>query len=453
MAGGGGSIAVVGDELPGWSEIIETLMFRAGYNTNIVIMGTTLLGLAAGVIGVFALLRKRSLMTDALSHATLPGIGLAFLVGGWMGVDGRSLAVLLLGATVTGVIGVVCIQGILRYTRLREDAAIGIVLSVFFGAGVVVLSYIQVNAASGAAGLNKFIYGQTAAMSERDAMLMGAIAVVAVVATVLFLKEFALVCFNESFARVNGWSVSAIDLIMMGLVVAVTVAGLQAVGLILVVAMLIIPAVSARFWSERLWALVVLAGLIGAASGYFGSVVSALMPRKPAGAVIVLTSGVIFAISMVCAPKRGVISAGVRRGMVSLRIAGEHLLEEAYGRGESGGRFALTSREISRAVRIGVWSVVFGPVVRAGLYWRRLARRTRDGIELTEEGVRQGARVRRNHRLWEQYLVSYADIAPSHVDWSVDQVEHVLSDELIRELETQLGARGIVVSDGVGVAR
>lgn len=182
------SITDVTDPWPTLDQIVETLTLRAGANTNTVIVGTTLLGLAAGIIGVFALLRKRSLMTDALSHATLPGITLAFLVAPLIGLSGRSLPVLLTGAAVTGVLGVICIHAILRHTRLREDAAIGIVLSVFFGAGVVGLSYIQTNAASGAAGLGKLIYGQTAAMQPADAALMAGIAVLVVATTALFFK-------------------------------------------------------------------------------------------------------------------------------------------------------------------------------------------------------------------------------------------------------------------------
>ena len=305
-----GSIADVTDEMPSLARVFETLTFRAGFNTNVVIAGTTLLGLAAGIVGVFALLRKRSLMTDALSHATLPGIVLAFLVAGWLGFEGRSLPALLVGAAATGVLGVLCIQAILRHSRLHEDAAIGIVLSVFFGAGVVGLSYVQRYAPAGAspAGLSHFIYGQAAAMQPPEVVLMAVIAGVAVLATLLFLKEFALVCFNDQFAKVDGWPVTAIDLVMMGLVVVVTVAGLQAVGLILVVAMLIIPAVAARFWTERLWVLVLIAAVIGASSGYLGAVASALLPRQPAGAIIVLTAGAVFAVSLVAAPARGIVA-------------------------------------------------------------------------------------------------------------------------------------------------
>ena len=434
------SIQEVTDEWPRMSEIIETVTFRAGYNTGMVIGGTALLGLAAGIIGVFALLRKRSLMTDALSHATLPGITLAFLFAGTFGLESKSLPVLLVGASMTGVLGVICVQLILHHTRLREDAAIGIVLSVFFGAGIVGLSYIQANAPGDSGGLNHFIYGQAATMRVGDVVLMGSIALVAIMATLLFMKEFAIVCFNDAFARVDGWPVGLIDLFMMALVVLVTVAGLQAVGLILVVSMLIIPPVAARFWTDRLSVLVLISGIIGAASGYLGAMVSALFPRKPAGAVIVLTAGCIFVLSMFLAPKRGVFAHAIRRVSVRGKVAGDHLLEHAYESQQS----TLTSEDFANFARVQGWSPLFQRLIRFALSRENmLSSNTRGEIRVTEAGLIRGARVSRNHALWEQYLVSYADIAPSHVDWSVDMVEHVLSDELIHELETALRTQGV----------
>ena len=430
-----------------FDEIVRTLTLRAGFNTNTVIAGTTLLGLAAGVIGVFAMLRKRALVTDALSHATLPGIALAFLAAGWLGAGGRSLPVLLAGAAATGVLGVVCIQAILKHSRLHEDAAIGIVLSVFFGAGIVGFSYIQANAADNAAGLDGFIYGQAATMRPPDVLLMAGIAAAGVAASLLLLKEFALVCFNDAFARVDGWPVGVIDMLMMALVVTVTVAGLQAVGLILVVAMLIIPPVAARFWTDRLWLLVMIAGGIGALSGYLGAVVSALLPRKPAGSIIVLTAGGIFAISLLAAPARGAIASAVRRITLRLRIAGDHLLESAHAHGDG----ALDAGAIDGLARERAWSRPFRRLVLTYLRNTGMIERDRArGVAATEAGRRRGARVARNHALWEQYLVSYADVAPGHVDWSADQIEHILSDELIAELEHQLARRGVRVPGGKG---
>jgi len=263
-----------------------------------------------------------------------------------------------------------------------------------------------------------------------------------VAVAVLFLKEFSLVCFNESFARVTGWPVSLIDLLMMALVVVVTVVGLQAVGLILVVAMLIIPPVSARFWTDRLWKLVLIAGVIGAVSGYAGSVVSSIFPRKPAGSVIVLTSGTIFLVSMFVAPVRGVLASLGRRLRLRLRIAGEHLLEAAHEQHGTN----LPRNEIAKLARLRDWPRWLVPIL-IGIMTRQgyLGPRSGGDVVVTPKGLARGARVNRNHRLWEQYLVSYADVAPSHVDWSVDQVEHVLTPELVAELESLLSSRGIEV--------
>jgi manganese/zinc/iron transport system permease protein len=424
-----GSLADVADGLPGAREIIETLTLRAGFNTNTVILGTTLLGVAAGVIGVFALLRKRSLVTDALSHATLPGIGLAFLGAGALGIDGRSLPVLLAGAAATGVLGVACIQALLRYTRLREDAAIGIVLSVFFGAGVVVLSYIQANAASGAAGLNKFIYGQTAAMGMGDAALMASIAGAAVVLALLLLKELTLVCFDDAFARVGGWPVGAIDLLMMGLVVLVTVAGLQAVGLILVVAMLIIPPVAARFWTERLRRMVLLSALFGGVSALAGTLASSTLDRTPTGPAIVLSAGFIFLVGMVAAPRRGVVAGILRQFGVRVRIHADHALAAML-------RSVSDPRPVSSVLPPGLVGVVVG----ATLQRRSLARIEGGMIALTPEGIAAAELADRRRRLWERYLVSYADIAPSHVDISADAIEHVVDPQIVASLESELAA-------------
>lgn len=427
----------------GWAgELLETLTLRAGFNTTTVIVGTTLLGVASGVVGTFALLRKRSLVADALSHATLPGIAIAFLTAAALGINGRSLPVLLTGAAVTGVLGVLCVQWLLRWTRLREDAAIGIVLSTFFGAGVVLLSYIQKNAGANAAGLNAFIYGQTAAMRVPDAALMAGIAALSIACSLAFLKEFALVSFDDVFARVDGWAVARIDLVMMALVVLVTVAGLQAVGLILVIALLIIPPVAARFWTDRMRTLVLLSGVMGGACGYIGSVASSMLPRKPAGAVIVLTAGAVFLLSMAFAPRRGAIAAGFRRARRRIRIDADHVLETAVeaaiGAGDED--YALDAKELAAIARERGWNAPTRPVVVTLLSLQRLIRREGGGVRLTESGIARGRTVMRNHALWERYLTEHADVAPGHVDWSADEVEHVLPPELIAQLERDLKA-------------
>jgi len=426
------------NDLPvSFNEILETLTLRGGVNTNAVIIGTTLLGIAAGVIGSFALLRKRSLTADALSHATLPGIAGAFLIATALGYSGRSMPLLMLGAAITGVLGVACIHLILHHSRLKEDAAIGLVLSVFFGIGIVLLSLVQNSKNGGGAGLNHYIYGQTAAMTHKDAQLMGAIGVVASLIAIVMLKEFMVVCFNETFARATGLRVWLIDSIMLGLVVLITVSGLQAVGIILIVAMLIIPPAAARFWTDRLWRLVLISAFIGGLSGYAGASISALMPRKPAGAVIVLVAGAVFLVSMLIAPTRGIIADSMRRLRLRARIAIDHVLEELYERehGATAGH-PIGSPVLLRLIALRGWIT-----------------KSDRAYTLTPAGRTQGQRIHRNHLLWEQYLVSYADIAPTHVDWSVDQVEHVLTDELISELEAALSKRGITVDQLPGTRK
>lgn len=290
-----------------------------GWNTAVVLAGATALGAAAGTVGTFLLLRRRSLVSDALAHATLPGLALAFLIGALAGVEGRSLPLLLLGATVSGGLGVLAVQAVTRFTRLPEDAAIGAVLSVFFGIGVVLLSVVQALPTGGAAGIKTFIFGQTAAMSAREAAGLGLLALLAAGLVALFFKELRLVAFDEGFARVQGWPAGRIDLLLLGLVTLVTVVGLQTVGLILIVALLITPAVAARFWTDDLTTMTVAAGVLGALSGGIGAWLSSAYADLPAGAVIVLVATALFVLSFLFAPARGLLARDLRRRLLRRR--------------------------------------------------------------------------------------------------------------------------------------
>ncbi len=424
-------------------EALDTLTLRAGFNTTVVIMGTTLLGVAAGLVGAFLLLRKRSLVADALSHATLPGVVIAFLLADALGLTAKSLPLLLLGAAATGVLAVATIQIIVRHTRLREDAAIGLVLSVYFGVGVVLLRAAPDYAHTPASGLHHFIYGQTAGLLVSDVYLMGAIALLAILAASFLFKELTLVSFNDGFAAATGWPVSLLDLLLMALVVLVIVAGIQAVGLILVVALLIIPAAAARFWTERLSRMVLLSACIGGASGYAGSALSALLPRQPTGAVIVLVAGLFFLISMLAAPSRGVLSTLARRVRLRARFASDHLVEWLHA--------AAAPSPLAEAARDRGWSRMQSRLIVAAARLAGLVRGTPAALSLTDAGRARGRRIARNHALWSQYLITYAEIAPSHVDFSVDQVEHVLSEDLIDELEQALLRRGVAIPSDSGV--
>src|SRR5918993_825096 len=263
---------------------ISALLLQSGYNAALVTIGATLLGVAAGSGGTFLFLRKRALVSDAVAHATLPGVGLAFMVMVALGGDGRNLVGLLLGSAISAGVGLLIVEWITHRTRLAEDAAIGAVLSVFFGFGIVLLTIIQTMSRGKQAGLESFLLGSTAGMLFQDAVVIAVGGALAAATVALLRRPMTLVSFDAEFAAASGVPVRTIDLTMMGLVMAVTVIGLKLVGLILVVAMLIIPAVTARFWTDRTDWLVGIAGLAGGGPRYVGAAPPGPPPPLPPGA-------------------------------------------------------------------------------------------------------------------------------------------------------------------------
>ncbi len=414
------------------------------YNTRVVMFGTMSLGLAAGVIGTMMLLRKRALMGDALSHATLPGIGLAFIIMIQFGGSGKYLPGLLLGASVSGAIGLGCIMAIRHWTRLKEDAAMGIVLSVFFGLGIAILGIIQKMQTGQASGLQSFIYGKTAAMLAQDAKIIALVALLIVAICSLMFKELKLLCFDATFAQSQGWPIFFLDAIIMALIIIVTVIGLQAVGLILMIALLVIPPAAARFWTEKLLPMILIAAGIGAASGFAGAAFSALLPRLPAGAIIVVVASVIFALSLLFGTARGVVHRLIDHTKLSRKVAQQNLLRALFERSE--GSRSLSEQNLS--ANASAASTSFKRLLLARSWSPRKLRRTiRHAISrqlvrarqynhfsLTSNGLAEARRVVRNHRLWELYLINHADIAPSHVDRGADELEHILGPSMVDEL-------------------
>ncbi len=444
------------------------------YNTWLVVVSSALLGIGAGLAGCFLLLRKRSLMGDALSHATLPGIAGAFLIMVALGGSGKALGGLLLGATLSGTLGFLALTTLQRQTRLKEDAAMGIVLSVFFGAGVALLGIVRQVPGGNGAGLEGFIYGKAASMVAEDLWFLSIAAVVVAVVAVLALKELRLIAFDEAFAASLGWPVVWLDRLLLGLITVVTVVGLHAVGLILVIAFLILPAATARCWTDRLGPLLAVAAGVGALSGSGGAWWSAQSPDLPAGAIMVLTATSFFAISVLISPQRGLIAAWWRGRTLRQRVGLQHLLRALYELAElelastatvDGPSLndAPSAPTASRSTAIEAVPVAWADLSRRRFWAGRLpsliaqAKRRgllescptaggttggtgteREPVRFTTEGCRAAARAVRNHRLWELYLIEYADIAPSHVDRDADMVEHLLDPEIVRRLEQQL---------------
>jgi manganese/zinc/iron transport system permease protein len=272
-------------------------------NTQWILLGTMLLGLSSGVIGSFAYLRKQSLMGDALSHAALPGVCIAFMLTGT-----KSIFFFLIGAIVAGVIATFMIGYITRNSRIKQDSALGIILTVFFGFGIVLLTQIQHSDSGNQSGLDKFLFGQAASMIQSDVYTMTVISIILVALSILFFKEFKLLSFDSGFAKGIGLPTMMLDQFIMLLIVTAVVVGIQAVGVVLMAALLITPAVAARYWTEKLHIMVVLSGLFGALSGFVGTIISTMAINLPTGPLTVLSATTIFVFSVIFAPRRGVIA-------------------------------------------------------------------------------------------------------------------------------------------------
>lgn len=273
-----------------------------------ILLGSMLLGLSTGVIGTFAYLRKQSLIGDTLAHAALPGICIAFMLTGV-----KSVGFFMIGAIAAGMIATMGISWITRHSRIKPDAAMGIVLSVFFGLGIVLLTQIQHSSYGNQSGLDKFLFGQAASMTSGDVYTMASVAVLLIVACAVLFKEFKLISFDSGYARGLGFSVTTLEQLLLWLVTVAVVVGIQAVGVVLVAALLITPAVSARYWTDRLGLMTILSGLFGALSGAIGTWISAGTEQLPTGPLSVLTATTLFIASVLFGPRRGLVAKLIRR--------------------------------------------------------------------------------------------------------------------------------------------
>lgn len=399
---------------PTWDQWERTLRLR-DYNSRIVLFGAGLLGAAAGLVGSFMLLRKRALMGDAVSHATLPGIGFAFMLAIAWGHSGKSLPGLLMGASAAGLAGVLAVSAIRKLTRLKEDAALGIVLSVFFGAGISLLGVIQQMQTGHAAGLEAFIYGKAASMSAVDAQLIAAAAGISLILCVLFFKELKLLCFDEAYAGSRGFPVALLDLLLMLLVVLVCIVGLQAVGLVLVIALLVIPAAAARFWTDAMARLAVLAAGMGAVGGMAGAALSALFPKLPSGAMIVLFCSAMFFVSMVFGTRRGILVQAWRRSRFNSLVDRANLLldvRELSRPGKAGEAYStpIVSERRLRDRR-GWPSRKLHRVFDAAFRERLVQGDLQAGLALTLAGQAEAARIHREFDLPELHVADGPDEA------------------------------------------
>ncbi|MDQ4077431.1 MAG: metal ABC transporter permease [Chloroflexota bacterium] len=303
--------------------LIQDLFFD--YTLRTVALGTAVIGIVSGALGSFAVLRKQSLLGDAISHASLPGVVLAFIL-----TRSKSSLVLIIGALIAGWLATLLIMTVTRYSRIKRDSALGIALSTFFGFGVLLLAYTQSMPDARQAGLDRFLFGQAATIVMRDVITMAGIGAVALVLVALFWKEFKLLAFDPEYAATLGFPVRALDVTLTTLLVVAIVIGLQAVGVILMSAMVVAPAAAARQWTNRLGIMVLLASLFGALSSVSGALISSLGRGLGTGPVIVLSMSIIVVISLLFAPQRGLIWNWLRQQRNRRRLRLETVLSDLY---------------------------------------------------------------------------------------------------------------------------
>jgi len=307
----------------GFLDIIKDIFFD--YTLRTVAMGSAVLGVVSGALGAFAVLRRQSLLGDAISHAALPGIALAFLL-----TRSKAPLVLIIGAALAGWLGTLAIIAIIKTTRIKYDSALGMILAVFFGFGLVLLTFIQKIPDATQAGLDKFLFGQASSLLERDVVTMAILASIVLLVVLVLWKEFKILCFDPDFGSSLGFHMGFLDIILTTVLVIAIVLGLQTVGVVLMSAMVVAPAAAARQWTDRLGLMIILSGLLGALAGVSGAVISSTTSRLPTGPTIVLCISFIVLLSLFLAPNRGLLFRFIREKIDSRVLRLNNVLSDLY---------------------------------------------------------------------------------------------------------------------------
>lgn len=397
-----------------------------------VLGGVVLMSISAAAVGSFTLLQKRALIGDAVAHAILPGICLAFLLSG-----GKHPLVLLAGAAATGWLGLVTVEYLTRHTRLKGDAALGLTLSVYYGAGALLLTSIQRSGAGAQAGLDKFLFGKAAAMVREDVLLFAGLSAAVLIVLGWIYKPLTAVIFDRNFALTAGLPVRRLEQALSLLTVFVIALGIQAVGAVLMAALLITPAAAARYWTHDLRRMLVLACGFAAVSAAAGAWMSYLLPRMPTGPWVVLALTLTAGISIAAGSDRGLAAAWQRRQQNRRKIDRENLLKCLYQLGEADGQPEAMRLHSEIAARRDMPPARLRAALHA-LRGEGLLRQEAGRAGLTRAGAAAGSRVTRLHRLWELYLTTHLDLPPDHVHEEAEAIEHILTPEIEAALESKL---------------
>ncbi len=399
----------------------------------VVMAGTVLLSISASLVGTFAFLQKRSLVGDAVAHAILPGIALAFILKGE-----KDPLILLFGALISGWIAIALMDFISTKTKLSSDTAIATILSVFFGFGILLLTYIQGQANGNQAGLDQFLFGKAAAMRQSDLWVYGGLALVLILAVFLFFKEFSLLSFNPDFAQSLGLPVKTLRFILNTLMVLAIAVGIQAVGVVLMAALLITPSAAARSWTDSLKPMMLIAAMMAALSSFAGSYLSFIAPSMPTGPWIVMSLSLMALASLFFAPKRGMLARLLQQKKHQRKIRNENILKAIYHFSERSDQqkdwLRIEDIQGIRAFKNDSLKEGLKQLNRKGLLLLKSHQ-----LQLSKRGEQEAMRIVRLHRLWEMYLTQRLRLKSDHIHPNAETMEHIISPEieaqLLRELD------------------
>jgi manganese/zinc/iron transport system permease protein len=400
-------------------------------NIRFVVLGSVLLGISSALVGSFLVVRKEGLVGDAVAHSVLPGIAVAFL---WTGQ--KNIWIMLLGASLTGLLALACIQLITRYSKIKQDAAIALVLSVFFGGGMVLLTYIQQQGMGGQSGLDQFLFGKAAALIGQDVWVFSGLAILIIGLVLFSFRGMVTISFDAQYAQLIGFPVKGLQYLLICMTMLAVITGITAVGVVLMAAMLITPAAAARYWTHRMSTLMILAACIGGFSGWAGALISYLAPGMPTGPWMVIVASCIAAASLLFAPRKGLIVRYYHHRKMQGQMSEENFVKEAYH---------LSHSQLDQNINVKLlqerlqWSAAHFARVLKRMKRKHHVEQHQQGHILTDEGLKLALEVVRRHRLWEMYLNKYLKLPEDHLHMDAEAMEHVLTPYLEDLLAEQLG--------------
>ena len=411
------------------SSFTDFILFRdPGVLT--IVLGALFVAFSSSLIGTFTFLRKKALVGDAVSHSVLPGICLAFILSGE-----KDPVLLVIGAFVSGWISVFFIDFIVKNSKIKPDSAISIALSLFFALGAVLLSYIQNSNNANQSGINHFLFGKAAAITQQDLKVFLIVLIVVFTIVVLYFKKFVTLCFNEDYAKSLGWNVQWIDFLLSSLTVLVIASGIQTVGVVLMAALLITPPGASGFWTFKVRSILILSLLFSGVSALLGSYVSYAYPNMPTGPWIIFFLSLIAIFSVLFSPK-GIFKRWINARNNKHQILKENILKTAYYltfevKKNQFSRNDILSKRTYEAIELekGLNSLKKLRLIEVG----------ETSISLTEKGKEEAKRVVRLHRLWELYLTNKMNFKSDHIHGIAETIEHIITPDLEEKLMQELG--------------